>query len=271
MDFIKHAQNIIDQAEAILITAGAGMGVDSGLPDFRGNHGFWKAYPIALKLGYDFSQMADPIWFKTNPKFAWAFYGHRLNLYRNTIPHEGFALLQELVARKNQNYFIFTSNVDGQFQKAGFDKEKILEVHGSIHHLQCSKYCQAIISADETHIDVDMDSFEAHNMPYCEKCNAVMRPNILMFRDWDWQEVRTNEQRKRYTKWLKDTRTQKIAVIELGAGTAIPTVRLESQRVAKQQIFANLIRINPCDDEIPQGLGVSLLYGAKDGLELLLN
>ena len=43
-------KQIINEAEAILITAGAGMGVDSGLPDFRGNEGFWKAYPIAKKL-----------------------------------------------------------------------------------------------------------------------------------------------------------------------------------------------------------------------------
>ena len=43
-------KQIINEAEAILITAGAGMGVDSGLPDFRGNEGFWNAYPIAKKL-----------------------------------------------------------------------------------------------------------------------------------------------------------------------------------------------------------------------------
>ncbi len=46
MDKIKIAREKIAQADAILITAGAGMGVDSGLPDFRGNEGFWKAYPI---------------------------------------------------------------------------------------------------------------------------------------------------------------------------------------------------------------------------------
>jgi NAD-dependent protein deacetylases, SIR2 family len=51
MEEIKIAKQQIETAEAILITAGAGMGVDSGLPDFRGTEGFWRAYPIAKKLG----------------------------------------------------------------------------------------------------------------------------------------------------------------------------------------------------------------------------
>ena len=43
---IDKAKQFIEKADAVLITAGAGMGVDSGLPDFRGNEGFWKAYPV---------------------------------------------------------------------------------------------------------------------------------------------------------------------------------------------------------------------------------
>jgi NAD-dependent SIR2 family protein deacetylase len=121
------------------------MGVDSGLPDFRGNEGFWKAYPPIKKLRLSFSQMANPSWFDVNPSLAWAFYGHRLNLYRNTIPHDGFKILLNMVKTKMENYFIFTSNVDGQFTKAGFDTDKMLEVTGSIHHLQCSKNCTSNI------------------------------------------------------------------------------------------------------------------------------
>lgn len=49
---IEQAAYYIEFADAILITAGAGMGVDSGLPDFRGSEGFWRAYPVAHRLGY---------------------------------------------------------------------------------------------------------------------------------------------------------------------------------------------------------------------------
>ena len=84
-DIFKYSAEILKNADSILITAGAGMGVDSGLPDFRGNEGFWKAYPPIAKLGLTFSEMANPQWFIQKPKLAWGFYGHRLNLYRKTI------------------------------------------------------------------------------------------------------------------------------------------------------------------------------------------
>ena len=102
---IDKIRKIIDKSEAILITAGAGMGVDSGLPDFRGNKGFWRAYPPIAKLGLSFSQIANPLWFDKDPSLAWAFYGHRLDLYRHTTPHVGFQILLEMVKEKNSNYF----------------------------------------------------------------------------------------------------------------------------------------------------------------------
>jgi len=75
MEDVKLIKQTIQEADAILITAGAGIGVDSGLPDFRGDEGFWKAYPPLKKLGLNFSQMANPKWFDTNPFLAWGFYG----------------------------------------------------------------------------------------------------------------------------------------------------------------------------------------------------
>ena len=140
----------IKNAKALLICAGAGMGVDSGLPDFRGNEGFWKAYPPYAKLGLSFVEMANPKWFNRDPGFAWGFYGHRLTLYRQTIPHKGFDILLKWGQNKKEGYFVFTSNVDGQFQKAGFADEKIIECHGSIHHFQCLHGCSQPIFRDKT-------------------------------------------------------------------------------------------------------------------------
>src|SRR5512143_2212890 len=93
-ELIERAAQSVRRADALLIGAGAGMGVDSGLPDFRGAQGFWRAYPVYEKLGLDFSSMANPRWFTADPAFAWGFYGHRLELYRKTVPHAGFALLE---------------------------------------------------------------------------------------------------------------------------------------------------------------------------------
>ena len=260
------ARNWIEKSDAILITAGAGMGVDSGLPDFRGNEGFWRAYPPLKKLNIRFEEMANPIWFEENPKLAWAFYGHRLNLYRKTIPHDGFKMLLELVKKKNNNYFIFTSNVDGQFQKAGFDEEKIYEIHGSIHHLQCTQnYTDEIWSTDGVEVEVDMEKFEAKNIPTCPKCGAVARPNILMFDDGDWNWNRAQTQKKKYIQFLEKNEKSKIAIIEIGAGTAIPTVRHTGETITNA-FDAKLIRINPREYKINKNIGFSIPFGGLEGL-----
>ncbi len=267
-NFLK-AQKVIQEADAILITAGAGMGVDSGLPDFRGNEGFWKAYPVIKDLGYSFSQMANPEWFARDPHLAWAFYGHRLNLYRETTPHKGFDILLDLVAQKEQNYFIFTSNVDGQFQKAGFDEAKIWEVHGSIHHFQCTQNCSDDIwDAKEEKVYVDMKKFQARNTPLCPRCHEVARPNILMFGDWSWNDKRSNAQEQRYRKWIKqiERSNQKLAIIEMGAGTAIPTVRMAGDNLSKRLSNATLIRINPRESEVVLEKNISLDCGALEGV-----
>ncbi|MDQ3578948.1 MAG: NAD-dependent protein deacetylase, partial [Actinomycetota bacterium] len=126
---LDRAAELIDNADAVLVCAGAGMGVDSGLPDYRGNQGFWRAYPPYARLELDFTAIADPAHFVSDPELAWGFYGHRLDLYRDTVPHKGFDVLKRWNAR------VFTSNVDGQFQRAGFTD--VAEVHGTIHWLQC--------------------------------------------------------------------------------------------------------------------------------------
>ena len=75
------------------------MGVDSGLPDFRGHQGFWDAYPPYARLGLRFTDLASPRWFASDPAFGWGFYGHRRNLYRETTPHPGFDVLRRWCGR----------------------------------------------------------------------------------------------------------------------------------------------------------------------------
>ena len=262
---MQQLKQIINEAEAILITAGSGMGVDSGLPDFRGDDGFWKAYPIAKELNLSFQEMANPIWFITNPPMAWAFYGHRYNLYKNTIPHDGFKILLDLIKQKNDNYFIFTSNVDGQFQKAGFDSEKIIECHGSISYFQCSNNCKREIWEGNEEFEIDMYKFESITIPLCPECEDIARPNILMFGDWKWNYKRTSIQQKKYSKWLEQNKNKKILIIELGAGTKISTVRRESETIAKYY-NGKLIRINPLEFDVDEKYGFSISAGAKEGL-----
>ncbi len=267
---IEQAREVLKEADAVLITAGAGMGVDSGLPDFRGTEGFWRAYPIAKKLGLRFEELANPRWFHENPKLAWAFYGHRLNLYRKTQPHEGFYILKKLGESKKGGYFVFTSNVDGQFQKVGYDEKKIVEIHGSIHHLQCSILCiDDIWPADNISVEINMEKFEAKDpLPKCRHCGAIARPNILMFGDWEWISHRTAGQEFRFERWLEkiDDMGYRLAIIEIGAGKAVPTVRLTSERIA-DRFDATLIRINPRDYDVPSKRHISIPLGGLEGIK----
>lgn len=79
-NIMSKIKNIISQSDYLIITSGAGMGVDSGLPDFRGKNGFWKAYPKLKDLNLSFVDVSNPISFLKDPKFGWAFYGHRYEL-----------------------------------------------------------------------------------------------------------------------------------------------------------------------------------------------
>ncbi len=270
---ILNAKEAIENADAILITAGAGMGVDSGLPDFRGNDGFWRAYPPLKELGLEFHDIANPKWFAKNPKMAWGFYGHRLNLYRNAKPHNGFSILKSLTEFKKDNYFIFTSNVDGQFQKAGFDEDKIMEVHGSIHHNQCSENCNSEIwSNKEMKIVIDPTTFLATTaLPSCKNCTELARPNIMMFGDWGFNESRSYKQRINLQSWLRENISNKIkiVIIEIGAGKDIATVRNFSEDIMNQY-DAKLIRINPRDFD-GQGGTISLPLGGQEALEKIFN
>ena len=260
---MQQLKTLLHSADCLLITAGAGMGVDSRLPDFRGNSGMWQAYPELGRQQIDFTSIANPQAFAKNPRLAWGFYGHRLVLYRKTMPHAGFEYLLKITEHLDLPYFVFTSNVDGQFAKAGFDPERIYECHGSIHHLQCTQpCCDEIWTADITPVIDNDKCLWLGELPSCPHCGGLARPNILMFGDWHWIGARSDEQESRLQAFLG--KHQNPVVIEMGAGTAIPTVRRFGERFAP-----NLIRINPRDNALPARGGISLPMGAKAGVEMI--
>ena len=156
--------------------------------------------------------------------------------------------------------FVFTSNVDGHFQKAGFAAERVFECHGSISHLQCAANCtDDIRPSDELVVDVDEQIRCRSELPRCPRCCNLARPNILMFRDsgwnnWPWNStgvIRSGETR------IVDRR---LVIVELGAGLAVPTVRYECETQN-----GTLIRINPRESETPPD-GISIPWPALEAL-----
>lgn len=257
----QRAADVINEADALIITAGAGMGVDSGLPDFRGTEGFWQAYPALAKARLHFQDIANPSAFRAHPHRAWGFYGHRLNLYRSTVPHAGFAILKRIGESMPEGMFVFTSNVDGHFQKAGFSGKRVQECHGSIHHLQCLDGCMADTwPAADFHPQVDEESgLLISDLPRCPYCGEVARPNILMFGDGGWLGHRSELQEANLNAWLR--KIERPVVIEIGAGQSIPTVR----RFGEER-NGFLIRINPTEPDLN---GLACMGFRMGGLEVL--
>ena len=259
---LDQAAAALSSAGALVVAAGAGMGVDSGLPDFRGDKGFWRAYPPFRTLGLSFVDLANPRWFDRDPSLAWGFYGHRMHLYRDVVPHVGFDVLQRWGQRLG-GAAVFTSNVDAQFQRSGFDT--VCEVHGSIHHLQCVATCHdAIWTAEGVDVVIDPETFRAREpLPRCPRCNGLARPNVLMFGDGGWLPDRTSRQERALEQWLMDA-ADPIVIVECGAGTAVPTVRWFSERLARGR-HGTLIRINPREDHGPAGT-IGIPMGAAEAL-----
>ncbi|MDO9333219.1 MAG: Sir2 family NAD-dependent protein deacetylase [Dehalococcoidales bacterium] len=258
---VHAAAELIAESDALIITSGAGIGIDSGLPDFRGENGFWNAYPALGNLGINFTQIANPKAFQQHPELAWGFYGHRLQLYRDTVPHEGFQRLLKLAEQMPLGLRHFTSNVDGQFQKAGFKPEHATQCHGSIHMLQCMDQCgQEAWPADDFQPVVDVANCKLTSaLPSCPVCGGLARPNILMFGDWDFEGHRYEQSESSLLTWV--ARASRPVVIEIGAGTAIP-----SARHFGEELNCPLIRINPSESQVGLHRDISIPLGAKEAL-----
>ena len=166
-------------------------------------------------------------------------------------------MLQRWAARVPHGAFVFTSNVDGQFQRAGFAPERVAECHGSIHAMQCIDGCtNDIWPADDFAPVIDESRCELVNAwPLCPHCGRIARPNILMFGDWNWIDTHAARQEGRLAAWLDGV--ERLVVVEMGAGRALPTVRRFSERHGPR-----VIRINPREHGIAPGVGVGIAGGA---------
>lgn len=98
-----------------------------------------------------------------------------------------------------------------------------------------------------------------NDVPTCPHCGGVARPNILMFGDSAWIDNSMRVQHARLQGWRN--KVERLLVIEIGAGTAIPTVRIfgESQD-------APIVRINADDAKTQVGRGVSLQMTALEAM-----
>ncbi|HEU4534511.1 MAG TPA: Sir2 family NAD-dependent protein deacetylase [Polyangiaceae bacterium] len=256
-DAVARAAEALRAATAIVFASGAGMGVDSGLPDYRGTEGFYRAYPPYAKAGLSYTSIATPKWFTLDPTLIWGYLGHRIDLYRSTAPHEGYAIVRRWCERAPGGHFTVTSNIDNQLQRAGFAEERVFEGHGSLFWAQCQRACGVgVYAAHDARIPWDESTLRATGpAPLCPACGAPSRPNVLFFGDSGFDASRSEAQYARLRAWLDRAMSgpgARLVVVECGAGTGVPNVRNFSELEARR-FGGTLVRINPREPAVPAG------------------
>lgn len=236
-----------------------------------------------------YEEMSDDKWFFEDPAFAWGVNYTQLEMYRNTPPHAGYRFLLHWAQTLGKPWYVFTSNIDGHFEKAGFPQDRVVTCHGDIHHLQCvNQNCKAERKEDNVWSAegipqgladlVDQASLRFSDMSpleeahfRCPRCSGLARPNIWFCSDRNhafW--VDEGERRQAYIKWLEGLQAEgkHIVVIECGGGMDIPTVRCEGEDAVNEAGSNSLlVRINPTDCRVPAEKAVGLPFGAKEGCE----
>lgn len=222
---IERLKREINSADAILIGAGAGMSTAAGLTysgvrfmkyfsDFHEKYGITDIYSGGF---YPFEC----------PEEYWAWWSR--HIYYNRYGVEvGKAYLDLLEIIKNKNYFVITTNVDHQFQRAGFDKSRLFYTQGDYGLWQCSVPChKATYDNRET---VEKMIAEQKNMrisaellPYCPKCGKPMTMNLrsdnTFVEDEGWHAAA-----KRYENFVNTHKDGRILLIELGVGGNTPVI-----------------------------------------------
>ena len=299
---LNDAASAVKGARYVLITTGAGMGCDSGIPDFRGGQSFFEGLNHPDIKTYE--DMSDDAWFRRDVALAWGLNVHQMKIYRDAEPHEGFHILRRIWEQKgSENCFVYTSNVDGQTQKAGFDPDRIYECHGQIHRLQCTKgrkcgqpegltlfqeiewnksengkkpaWMEEGIIADIPYDD-NYRVTDLAALPLCGRCGSFARPNLWFCYDENYVPcVKNIENSTRYREWREHIAecSDSVVVIECGGGTVIPSVRTEGELLLEESeeegatFKCTLIRINPTDYGVPAKGAIGLPFGAKEGLQ----
>ena len=158
---VQAAARALRAARSLVVTTGAGMSSDSGVPTFRDAlTGLWARY--------DPEELATEAAFRRNPARVFGWYVWRRRLVRAAVPHAGYHALVAL-ERIVPELVVVTQNVDGLHRRAG--SSRVIELHGSLERARCSRENTVFESWDET----------GEAPPRCRACGAPLRPDVVWF------------------------------------------------------------------------------------------
>lgn len=167
-DKIQKLKDLISKSNKIVFFGGAGVSTESGIPDFRSVDGLYNQ-----KWDYPPETIISSSFFHANPKEFYRFYREKL-LISGIKPNAAHIKLAEL-EKEGKLLAVVTQNIDGLHQAAG--SKNVYELHGSVLRNYCIK-CHAFYDADyiRTHADED-------GIPRCEKCNAIIKPDVVLYEE----------------------------------------------------------------------------------------
>ena len=224
-DEIDRLKKEIETADAIVIGAGAGLSTAAGFT-YSGER--FERFFSDFEAKYGFHDMYSGGFFPfETPEEMWAYWSRFIwcNRYMD-IDNGTYKWLFELV--KDKDYFVITTNVDHQFQKAGFDKSRLFYTQGDYGLFQCSEPCHDK-TYDNEEIIKDMIEFQedmkipTELIPKCPKCGKPMTMNLRsddkFVEDEGWHRAA-----ERYDDFLRKHEGQHILFLELGVGYNTPVI-----------------------------------------------
>ena len=244
---VEKLKDLIDDADHIIIGAGAGLSAAAGL-EYGGDR-FRENFPEFIEK-YGFQDMYSPMFYpyKTSEE-KWAYFAK--HAYTNNIGMEGTELyrkLHELV--KDKEYFVITTNVDDQFLKSGFDEDRLFRTQGSYAKMQCSKACHdklydnrklILEMIEKTDEDLKVPSELVPKCPICgEEMDLNLRKDSYFVEDEEW-----HKQNKSYEEFIKKALNGKVLLLEFGIGFNTPIIiRFPFDELVKSYENAYLSRFN---------------------------
>lgn len=243
---IQNAKNLIDQADYILIGAGAGLSTAAGL-EYSGES-FQKNFKDFIDK-YNFQDLYSATFYDFNtPEEKWAFWAKLIELNRfNSEPLPLYKELFKLV--RNKEHFVITTNVDGQFEKAGFEKDKIFAVQGDYAYIQCEDGCHDKLYDNKNMVKEWLENTKdckiPNNLvPKCPVCGKDMDMNLrkdsYFVQDENWYK-----QNKKYEEFLEKAEGNKMLLIEIGVGYNTPgIIKFPFEQMVYRDVNTTMIRIN---------------------------
>ncbi|CAF0890032.1 unnamed protein product [Adineta steineri] len=270
---ISCAAQYVRNADVLLIAAGAGMGVDAGIPDYYG--GIHIAHPRLAEIGLSLYDLSNHALFERNPALAWGHWTTRQREYMNVMPHVGYHMLHTWNKCNKSNVRVITTNLDHHFVRTGFSLDSIFEMHGSMYDAQCVHGC----GVSPWPLDIEnMPSVDLDTMllleppPRCIQCGGLARVCTQLAVDDHWNAPHVEVARMRHETFFRElSAEQALTVLEIGCGTVMNKVRTEAARIVAEHRIrggrAIHIRINSYQANIDQHEdNISLPLGALEAL-----